>query len=85
MQDVKVQKRDGSSEDYSYDKLLASMTKAGVPLDQAEPLAKDVETWLMEKSKEGSVTSIEVRDKVYQSMKDSFPAEADVYQAFKKG
>lgn len=84
MEQIKIKKRDGRLEDYIYDKLLASITKAGVVIEDAESLAKEVESWLSEESKKGYVESVEVRNVVFNKMNSEFPAEADSYQAFKK-
>jgi len=85
MSDIQIRKRGEGMEGWSFDKLLASITKSGVPLTDAERIAKSVEAWAIKAVKVNAVDSIKLRDKVIELMKNDFPAEADSYQAYKKG
>ena len=84
MADLQVKKSDGNLEPWSYDKLLASFNKAGLPNEDSERLAMQVESWAKENNEEGVVSSVDIRDKVIEVLSNDFPAEADTYQAFKK-
>ena len=84
MQELKVRKRDQSEEDWSYDKLLASIGKAGVEIKEAQIIASKIESWAGSSSENGIVDSEKLREKVFEVMKDTHPAEADSYQVFRK-
>ena len=43
---LKVKKRDASLEDFNYDKLIASLTKAGLSVKEAEVVSQDILSWL---------------------------------------
>lgn len=79
-----VKKREGGEEPWNYDKLVASINKSGVPLLEAENIAKNVENWARETA-EGPIESTLIRDKVIELMKENYPAESDSYLAYKKG
>ena len=82
--DINVKKRDGSEEPWSYDKLVAAVTKAGIPLTAAENLASQVQEWVKTASQDGTILSTKVRDKLVELMKVDFPVESDNFQAYKK-
>jgi 2-phosphoglycerate kinase len=84
MDQLKIKKRDKSIEGWSDDKLITSMSKAGVPIDKAQKIAGDIKNWARKNAVNYVVTSVELRDKVIESIKVEFPAQADSYQAFKK-
>lgn len=82
--DIVVQKREGGEEPWNFDKIVASLGKAGVPVDASEEIASRVETWAKDEINKGSVTSTQIRDKIIELLGSDFPAEADSYQAYKK-
>jgi len=84
MSSLKVRKRDGDLDDWSFDKLVTSMAKAGMNMEEAENLSKQVETWVMVQSQKGEITSSDIRDKVISSMAKIDPAAADSYRVYKK-
>ncbi len=84
MKELKVRKRDQSLESWSFDKLLASIGKAGVEIKEAQEIATKVEMWAKESSENGIIDAINLREKVFEVMNETHPAEADSYQAFKK-
>jgi 2-phosphoglycerate kinase len=85
IKDLKVKKRDESLESWSYDKLVTSINKSGVPIDDAERYAKEVQEWSSSNAKDGVISSVAIRDRVMEVIKNDYPAESDSYQAFKKG
>ena len=85
MNPLKVKKRDESLEDWSNDKLIASVTKAGVEVVDAQRIALEIKNWVSQNSIDGHVNSDELRDKVIEMLKNDFPLEADSYSIFKKG
>lgn len=81
--DLLIKKRDGESEYFNFDKLLASIGRAGVPVNKAINIAKNVEDWVASQKDKGEVTSTQIRNKVIEYMIEDFPAEADSYKAYK--
>lgn len=84
MNDLKVKKRDGTIEPFSNDKLIASMTKAGVPVDASQNFTVQISNWAKSVSAEGEISSEEIRDKVIEVLSSEYPVEADNYRAYKK-
>ena len=84
MDNVQVKKRDGTLESWSYDKLVTSITKTGIPMDDAENLASKIEGWVRENASIMAIDSITLRDRVFEEIKQIDPAAADTYQAYKK-
>jgi transcriptional regulator NrdR family protein len=80
-----VVKRDFVKEPYSYDKIIFSILKSGVPMANAEGLSKKVETWVLENTKKGEIKSSQLRDKIIEVMSKDFPGEADTYKTYVKG
>jgi len=85
MSDLNVKKRDGTVEPFSYDKIVASISKAGVPIKSAEDVASEVTGFIQDQGGEkGEILSTLVRDKIIEVLSKDFPVEADNYQSFKK-
>jgi pyrimidine operon attenuation protein/uracil phosphoribosyltransferase len=85
MSDIQIRKRGEGMEGWNFDKLLASITKSGVPLADAKRVAESIEVWARDAVKVSAIDSIKLRDKVIESLKEDYPAEADSYQVYKKG
>jgi 2-phosphoglycerate kinase len=83
--DLKVRKRDGNEEPWSDDKLVTSMTKAGVADDAASAMAAKIKDWAKDAAENGVIASSEIRGKVIENLEADYPEEADSYRAFKKG
>lgn len=84
MENIKVLKKDGSHETWSDDKIVTSIAKAGVPINEAENYAANIKNWAEENAKKGSVNSTEIRDKVILRIKKNYPAEAESYKTYKQ-
>lgn len=84
MNQLKVKKRDTSLEDFNYDKLLASLTKAGLDVNNAEVVAREIVEWAIANAVENVVTYVELREKVMNRLNEEFPAEANAYTFYKK-
>lgn len=85
MNDMQIRKRGEGVESWNFDKLLASITKSGVPVADAEKISRLIENWAKDAIKVSAIDSIKLRDKVIEFLKKDFPAEADSYQAYKTG
>ncbi len=85
MKKVKINKRDGSYEEWNYDKVLAAIGKSMVPIKTAEAVATSVEKWVEKNSGKGEIDSIEIRDKVIEVLKEVDPVAAENFMVYKKG
>jgi len=83
MEEIKIKKRDGKTETWMYDKVLASIGKTNVSLETAEDIAKKVEDWVKTKAVKGVIISTDVRDKITELLKEVDPVAGDNYQAYK--
>jgi len=79
-----VMKREGGEEVWSFDKLLASLGKAGVPGYASTEVALRIEAWAKNPVNKGRVTSTQIRDKVIEFLTTIYPAEANIYSTYKK-
>ena len=81
---LKVRKRDGTVEPWSYDKVLNSIVKSGLTLDQADNVILILEAWARNSTTNNIVNSIDIRDKVIEIVRTVDPIAADTYQIYKK-
>ncbi|MBI3396871.1 hypothetical protein HY045_00180 [Candidatus Woesebacteria bacterium] len=84
MEELKVQKNDGTIEDFDKEKLVKSIVAAGVPINQAQGLAGQVESWASGASTEGVIASAEIRTKVIELLGAANASAVEAYQNFKK-
>lgn len=84
MNNLKVQKREGGEEDWNQDKIIASITKAGGKLEDAQMVANGVRQWATDASQNGAVRSTQIRDKVIESLRSTDPVVASTYEGYKK-
>lgn len=81
---IVIVKRDKSTEPFSSDKLIASITKAGVPVKSATEMSQNIYKWITETVKDGKIESTRIRDKIHELLLSEFPVEAENFIAFKK-
>lgn len=84
MADLKVRKRDGSLEKWNYDKLLASIGKAGLALENSEKIASFIQQWVKTSAEKGVILSTKIRDKVTEELRKVDPLAADSFESYKK-
>lgn len=82
---LKVRKRDGALEDWSFDKALTSISKTGLPIDQAENITVLLEAWLRNHAHNGIVNSVDIRDKIIELLTSQDPVARESYRDYKKG
>jgi len=76
---VNVKKKSGALQEFNMEKLKASITKAGAPLEVAEKVAKNVSA----KIAEGTATA-DIRNMVVGSIKGISSAWIDAYTKYVK-
>lgn len=84
MNDIKIVKKDGETEPFMFDKLLASITKTGIEVDDAQKIADEVCAWIKDNATNKEMDSRSIRDKVIEVLSKEHPAEADSFKAYKK-
>jgi transcriptional regulator NrdR family protein len=62
--EIKVQKKDGSLQDFDRSKITNSLVKAGFLFDQAEGVASQVTDWVQTSADNGVAMSANIRLKV---------------------
>lgn len=81
---LQVQKREGGIEDWSSDKLITSMTKAGLQLEEANHVAALVEAWALKAAQNNIIAWNQLRDKVFEFLRVVDPVVASAYESYKK-
>jgi len=81
---VKVEKRDGSLEDFSRDKVSGGLVGAGLAVEEAEKIADQVEVWAQETAVEGVIKSSEIREKVLELLRLVDPEIANRFENYHK-
>jgi len=81
---VKVQKKDGRLEDFDRNKIINGVVKSGTTAEQAEEVARQVETWLPTAVVDGVINSIAIRTKVLEILRELNPQAAAAFGTYKK-
>lgn len=81
---VKVQKKDGNTEDFDRNNVLNGVVKAGATPEQAEEVTKQVEAWMQGAAIGGIIKSFEVRNQVLEVLKKVNPTAAAAFEAYQK-
>jgi transcriptional regulator NrdR family protein len=80
----RVQKKDGSLEDFNSDKVIIGVRKAGGTEEDAKKVLSEVETWLVSKAINKVVTSADIRTKCLEALRLANPEVASEYESYKK-
>ena len=80
----KVQKKDGSLEDFDRGKITGGVVKAGGSAEDAERVAAEVEAWLPTVAVNGIVKSTDIRTKGLEALRTTNPTVAASFEAYKK-
>jgi len=80
---ITVEKRNGSSESFSRDKVFNSMLGATAAPDEVEKITKEIESWAREVPG-GVVKSSEIRNKVLELLREANPYAANMYEKYDK-
>lgn len=81
--DIKIIKKDSNKEDFSYDKLFASIAKAGVPVHECGRISTDINNWILKNLDNGEISSESIKIKVIEILSKDFPVESENYKTFK--
>lgn len=80
----KVQKKDGSLEDFDRSKIINGLIRAGASAEEAEKVAVKIEEWLPTSAMDNVVNSIEIRVKGLEVLKTINPDIAAEFEGFQK-
>ena len=80
----KVQKKDGSLEDFDRTKITGSLVKAGATVEEAEKVAVEVDAWLPTVAVDGVVNSLDIRIKGLDVLKMVNPEIAAKFEGYQK-
>lgn len=81
---IQITKRDGVNEDWNKDKLLNSITHAGVSPQEVESVANLTEAWVEKNSQSGPIKSTDIRAKVIDILRAVDPKAAGAFETYKK-
>ena len=84
MEEIRVIKKDGSIEYWNSDKILVSLTKAGLELEKAEKLVSEIEEWVKNNSKNKQIESTILKEEIILRLEEVDTLVAEGYSAYKK-
>ena len=84
MDPVKVQKKDGSLEDFNRNKVLNGIIKSGALPEVSESVTTQVEQWAKMSASNGVVTSLDIRGKVLEFLRQQDADSATRYESYQK-
>lgn len=80
----KVQKKDGSLEDFDRTKIINGLIRAGAGAEEAEKVAIEIEEWLPTAAADNIVNSLDIRTKGLDVLKTINPDVAAGFEGFQK-
>ena len=84
MDPIKVQKKDGTFEDFNRNKILNGVIKSGALPETAEAVTTLVEEWAKVSAVDGIVQGPDIRSKVLEFLRQKDADSAMRYEAYKK-
>ena len=82
---LKVEKRNGSMQDFDRAKIIAGILKSGATQEQAEEITGIIDSWILTVVNDQDVlASNTIHAKVLELLKRVNPAASVTYQAFRK-
>jgi transcriptional regulator NrdR family protein len=80
----KVQKKDGSLQDFDRNKIVSGVLKSGASSEEAEKVAAAIDAWLPTVADQGVVKSPDLHRKVLEILRIVNPAAAASFESYKK-
>lgn len=84
MADIKVQKKDGTLQDFDRGKVNDGAVKAGASFDQAQSVASQIEIWIQGAAVNGVIKSSDIKTKVIEFLQPANPNAAAKFGAYRK-
>lgn len=82
--DLQVKKKDGSLEPWDSNKILKSITFAGVPQEEVESVVTLIEAYAKRSARNSIISSVEIRSKILILLHQFYPAVAIAFESYKK-
>jgi len=82
--DLMVEKRDGSKQPFSRDKITKGLIFSGLEEDQANQLTNQIEQWVQEELDNGLIRSTTIREKVLEALRQQHPEAAEAFANYQK-
>ncbi len=82
--ELKITKRQGEIEDWSDDKILTSIMRAGASSEESQKVSLSVKQWAAQNAEDGKISSTNLRDQVIHQLALVNPIAANTYQFYKK-
>lgn len=80
----KVQKKDGSLEDFDRTKIINGLVRAGATVEESEKVATEIDAWLPTSAVDNVVNSLDIRVKGLDLLKVVNPEIAAKFEDFQK-
>ncbi len=81
---LRVEKKDGTQEDFDRNKVASGIVKSGAASDVAENVASGVESWANASAVAGVVKSSDIRAKVLELLRGANPEVASAFEMYQK-
>lgn len=80
----KVQKKDGSLQDYDKAKIISGLVRSSTTPEEAEKIVVEVEAWLPTVAVEGIVSSLDIRNKVLEILRTVNPTAVANFENYQR-
>lgn len=81
---LKVEKKDGTQEDFDRSKVVSGVVASGAASDVAENVASQVESWANTSAVSGVIRAADIRAKVLEVLRVANPIAASSFEAYQK-
>ncbi|MDO8504121.1 MAG: ATP cone domain-containing protein [bacterium] len=81
---LKVEKKDGTQEDFDRNKVASGIVKSGAASDVAENVASQVESWAGGAAVAGVIRAADIRAKVLELLRAANPEIATSFEMYQK-
>lgn len=81
---LKVEKKDGTQEDFDRNKVASGIVKSGGTSEVAENVASQVESWANTSAVSGVIRSGDIRAKVLELLRGAAPQVATSFEMYQK-
>ena len=81
---MKVQKKDGSLEDFDKNKIVNGIVKSGGTSEQAANIASQIETWAAGAAVNGVIKALDIRSKLLELLGQVNPVAKASFESYQK-
>ncbi|MGA2910537.1 MAG: ATP cone domain-containing protein [Candidatus Microgenomates bacterium] len=81
---IKVQKKDGSMQDFDHMKIKNGILASGASEEQAESITMQIESWAPTAASNGVIGGSAIRSKVLEMLGEMNPAAKATFENYKK-